>query len=155
MRTRALLSAVVVVVLGIGIGCSPRTAPVPQAATGLNRARMVEPVASHFHRPVSLQIGWRNYRESEVVRDDDGNMVMLPVDSLESQVPAIMVGDPLAEDAVWIGMDIDDALLGRLIKHTLMTQQPIQRPLETYVQTATCAPCHPGDKVSLDEWWEN
>jgi hypothetical protein len=42
-------------------------------------------------------------------------------------------------------MDIDNELLARLIKQSLMTQQTITEPLDKYLVNADCSTCHPED----------
>ena len=49
------------------------------------------------------------------------------------------------EKSIYFGMDIDNELLGRLIKQSLMTQQPITEPLTAFLEDADCSTCHPAE----------
>ena len=136
----------------LAFGCRTQMVPGSDAVQPV-RARQISPEVENFHRAISIQVGWRAYSESEIQADADGNLHVESADST-GLMPAIRIGDPLAEDGIWISMATDDALFGRLIKHTLMTQQPITRPFQEYMAEASCSSCHPGDRIPLRDWWE-
>jgi hypothetical protein len=57
----------------------------------------------------------------------------------------------MSKDTIWIDMNTDTELLGRLVKHSLMTQEPIQRPYTNFFEVASCEKCHPAHvKVEFD-----
>ncbi len=69
----------------------------------------------------------------------------------EVRYPMIMITYPEGNDTVWVQMSTKNDLLGKLIKHSLMTQVPIKRPYEEYFEQAQCSSCHPSDvKVDFD-----
>jgi hypothetical protein len=80
------------------------------------------------------------------------NWVIVESDSAKSgAIPVIQVIYPVTADTVWVQMNTKNDLLGKLIKHSLMTQQPIYEPYSEYFEKASCASCHPSDvKVSFD-----
>ncbi|NNE69359.1 MAG: hypothetical protein HKN29_03225 [Rhodothermales bacterium] len=140
-----------ILVVLAGFGCQAQR-DVATRVVPPERARMMDADAASFHRGITLQVGWRNYRESETVRNEDGSLSIETSDST-GVAPSIMIVDPLTEEPLWLSMGMDDALFGRLIKHSLMTQVPIYRPFETYMEEASCSRCHPGDKIPLGDWW--
>jgi hypothetical protein len=58
-------------------------------------------------------------------------------------IPVIHISNFDTSESLWVYMDIDDALLGKLIKHSLMTEVPIEYPLKEYLQKADCMKCYP------------
>lgn len=146
MTLRSSLWATVLVATPLILqACSPR-----QAMVRGDRIRSIPSMqATHHHRPITMQVGWIPYSEwtsSDSLAASRGEVT---TDSIRfSEMPAIFVTYPDSADSFWLDPSIDDALLGRLIKHTLMTQQPITRPFDEYLLRATCQPCHP-DRIPL------
>jgi len=107
---------------------------------------------SAFHQPVSVQVGWFPYREHQLVRtsQDEWQVVKNEDESAKNgAIPQILIRYPNSSDSLWVDMNIDDALLGRLIKHTIMTEAPITRPFSEYIEVAACSKCHPKD-IKID-----
>ena len=100
--------------------------------------------AGRFHKPVSLQIGWFPYEESRMERMENGDLVVVKDSAATAgAMPAIIVSYPDTTHLVWLDVDTDDALLGQLIKYTLMTEAPISEPFSEYLQEVDCSDCHP------------
>ena len=98
-----------------------------------------------YHPPVSIQVGWFPYEEDKLVRTgkNDWKVVKNTEGSNGGVIPQILIAYPNSTDSIWLDMNIDDALLGKLIKHTVMTQVPIERPFADYFELAKCSKCHP------------
>jgi hypothetical protein len=99
----------------------------------------------NFHKPLELKIGWYKYKESGAIEDSSNLWAVAFKDSgkVYGSSPILMVSYPDSTDGIYFDMDVDDALLGKLIKHSLMTQLPIKRPFKEFFATADCASCHP------------
>lgn len=132
-----LVAAAVLVAAAILQGCSPEP-----ARQTVRYRQFPKWEATRYHRPIQMRIGWYPYSEADIVPDDDGNLLMLRADSV-GEMPAIMIREPDSTNLIIVGMDIDNELLGRLIKHSLMTQVPIKRPFDQYLIEARCSQCHP------------
>lgn len=118
-----------------------------------SRARQLKPSeVSGYHNPVEMKIAWFPYQELEMKKTKDNNWVMIESDSIKgSAIPVIMITYPVTSDSIWIDMNIKSELLGKLIKHTLMTQIPIKEPYGEYLDNASCTHCHPSNiKVNFD-----
>ena len=104
-----------------------------------------------YHQPVNIQVGWFSYQESKLVRSGNNDWQVVKNDETDKIgiVPQILIRYPETSDSIWLDMNIDNALLGKLIKHSLMTQVPIQRPFAAYFEAAACSKCHPSD-VKID-----
>ena len=107
---------------------------------------------SAYHKPIQMQIAWMPYKSLELKQTKKNNWVMVESDHpKESALPIIMVTYPATNDTVWVQMNTKNDLLGKLIKHSLMTQQPIKKPYKEYFEVAQCGSCHPSDvKVNFD-----
>lgn len=127
--------------LGLAVSsCAPKT----QVASP--RMRTLSPDGpSHYHQAVQLQVAWHPYREHELVATGDAVYSAQSATRKEGSMPVLVVSYPDSAQTLSLRMDIDDALLGRLLKHTLMTQKPIVAPLSQYLEEADCAMCHPAD----------
>lgn len=100
---------------------------------------------SSFHAPMSLKVGWFPYQEHtfkqtgryewRIVKNQDTDKTGV--------VPMILVQSPGSGDSLWIDMNIDNALLGKLVKHSIMSQEPIFRPFVDYFEVTDCGKCHP------------
>ena len=105
------------------------------------RARQLKPSEVRgYHNAVEMKIAWFPYEELVLKKTKENNWVM--VDSDTGRVRAI---------PVIIDMNIKNQLLGKLLKHTLMTQQPITEPFSEYFANAKCTKCHPSNvKVNFN-----
>ena len=98
-----------------------------------------------YHDPVEMKIAWVPYQNVRLTETRNRDWVVVEDDSAEeSALPMIMITYPASGDTAWVHMGTKNALLGKLLKHTLMTQQPITRPYEGYFEQAQCISCHPG-----------
>ena len=97
------------------------------------------------HREITMRVEWRPYEEGTITRTGRDEWTIAGGDSgrTASRVPVIVVSYPDSGYVIPLDVGISDALLGTLIKHTLMTEVPIQRPYMEYLATADCAKCHP------------
>lgn len=137
------------VLLGIavsahGLGCftkAQRAAQPPQFRT------LQVQQATRFHKKIMLEIGWYPYQREQAVAAGTNLWTIVHSDSggVEGALPVILVSYPDSSEAVWLDLNIDDALLGRLLKHSLMTEIPIKRPLAEFLQEANCGSCHPAE----------
>ncbi len=77
----------------------------------------------------------------------EGEWNVLPIDSgsTDGQMPVLVLTYPDSGQSIILDLHMDDALLGNLLKHSLMTEVPIRRPFSDYLQEANCAKCHPAD----------
>ena len=106
-----------------------------------------------YHQPLELKIGWFPYHDETVERKEENVWtVVKEADAQEPMhqytdgaMPMIIINYPDSTQNITLEMNIDDALLGRLLKHSLMTEIPIEMPLKQYMEKADCATCHPAD----------
>lgn len=99
-----------------------------------------------YHHPIEITIAWipyenkklkmTNKNEWKVVKDESGKT---------GSVPVILLRYPLSGDTIWLDMNTKSEDLGMLLKHSLMTQTPIQRPFTNYLEASSCTSCHPKD----------
>ncbi|MFY0652235.1 MAG: hypothetical protein JXQ96_09390 [Cyclobacteriaceae bacterium] len=118
------------------------------------RVRQVRPSeVSSFHKPLNMTIAWYPYKEQTFKRTSKNEWKIVKSDSGQTgNIPVILIKYPETQDSVWLDMNTESALLGKLLKHSLMTQEPIKRPFGDYLQTASCTKCHPSDvKVDFDK----
>ena len=110
-------------------------------------ARQISPKeVKGYHAPVEMKVAWFPYKNLQLKQTKANNWVIVKSDSTrQGAIPVIMVSYPETGDSIWIEMDTKNELLGKLIKHTLMTQQPISEPFGEYFETAKCTNCHPAD----------
>ena len=97
-----------------------------------------------FHEPLEITVAWYPYEdlsykqtsdnEWKVVKNENGN---------KGAVPVILIRYPETGDSIWLDMNIKSEDLGMLLKHSLMTQEPIKRPFSEFLEVATCTKCHP------------
>ena len=134
-----------IIIAGIIIGCSTSSKTDVQP---IKIRKFKEWKAARFHKEVELKIGWYPYEkgnsqnvssEEWVVSFEDSN------DTIDGYMPVIILRNAATNDSLSLGMDIDDALFGKLLKHTLMTQVPIKRPFKDYLKQADCSICHPSE----------
>lgn len=110
-------------------------------------ARRVSPKeVTSYHKPANMKIGWLPYKDLEFKKTSKDNWVVIKNDSTkEGAIPVILLTYPDSGDSIWLDMNTDNELLGRLMKHTLMTQLPITEPFGDYLVTAACSQCHPSE----------
>lgn len=97
-----------------------------------------------FHPPLELSIGWVPYEEQKLVKTASNEWKIVKEEpGKQSAVPYILVTYPGGTDSIWIDMNTDNAVLGKLIKHSLMAQAPIQRPYDDFFKMNSCQRCHP------------
>lgn len=118
-----------------------------------SKARQLKPSEVRgYHKPIEMKIAWFPYEEIELKKTKENHWVMVNSDSAKSSaIPVIMVTYPDSNDSIWIDMNIKNEILGKLVKHTLMTQVPIFEPYGDYLEAAQCSKCHPSNiKVNFD-----
>lgn len=118
-----------------------------------SRARQLKPSeVTAYHVPLEMKIAWFPYKELELKKSKANNWVMVSSDSSkQSSIPVIMITYPESNDSIWIDMNIKNELLGKLVKHSLMTQLPITEPFGDYFAKTSCTTCHPSNvKVNFN-----
>jgi hypothetical protein len=146
MKYLSILSLLLIAI--ITLKCSPTTELVSTP-----QGRQVDPVnIAAYHAPINMQIAWMPYENLQLKQTKDNNWVVVESDSAKTGViPVIQLVYPNSGDTVWVQMNTKNDLLGRLIKHSLMTQEPIFEPYSDYFEKAKCSNCHPADvKVDFD-----
>lgn len=103
--------------------------------------------ADYFHHPIEVKIGWYPYEEDSVVKTGTHQYTIQKSDTTEitGSMPVIILTYPDSTKSIYFGLDINNELLGKLIKQSLMTQKPITEPLSTFLEDADCLTCHPSD----------
>ena len=119
------------------------------------RVRNLKPAeVSAYHQPIKMTIAWVPYSENQKLvktKKDEWKVVKEEGQGKSGNIPVILVTYPNSNDTIWIDMNTDTELLGKLVKHSLMTQEPIRRPYVQYFEEASCQKCHPSDvKVNFD-----
>ena len=111
------------------------------------KARTIVPSeVSSYHNPANMKIGWVPYKDLELKRTGKDNWVVVKSDSSkQGAIPVILITYPVSGDSIWLDMNTDNEVLGRLMKHTMMTQIPISMPVGEYLEEAKCSKCHPSD----------
>lgn len=103
-----------------------------------------------YHPPITLNIGWIPYQDQKLVQTGKNEWKIQKDESgKQGAIPVILVNYADQQDTIFLDMNMDNALLGKLIKHSLMTQEPIKRPFAEYFETASCQRCHPAE-VKVD-----
>lgn len=112
-----------------------------------DRIRRVSGTADHYHNEIRLRVGWFPYEEGNVEQQGDSvwSVGFSDTSTVGGMMPVIVIGYPDSERTLTLGMDVDNALLGKLLKHSLMTQVPIERPFTDFFKKADCSMCHPPD----------
>lgn len=142
LRIGAVLMGLALSLLGLGCFAKAQRAAAPPQFRTIDAE---EP--TRFHKPIRLEVAWYPYHAGQaatagkhvwtIVREDSsGTMGVMPV---------ILVSYPDSSEGVWLDLDTDDALLGRLLKHSLMTEIPLKRPFTEFLQEADCGKCHPAE----------
>lgn len=117
------------------------------------RTRNLRPAeVTNYHEAIRLRVGWVPYSDAELNKTGKNEWVIVRNEGTDKTgfVPLILLDYPDATtDSIWLDMDIDNELLGKLIKHSLITQEPIQRPFAEFFEVAKCSKCHPAD-IAID-----
>jgi hypothetical protein len=74
-----------------------------------------------------VKIGWYPYQEEEIIKTGTHQYLIQKCDSSEiaGKMPVIILTYPDSSESIYFGMDIDNDILGRLIKQSLMTQNQL------------------------------
>lgn len=107
-----------------------------------------------FHPEISVTVGWVPYQDQKLVRTgkNEWKMVKRENGGREGKAPVILVSYPKTRDSILLDMDITNELLGKLIKHSAITQEPIKRPFSAFFEEAQCKKCHPAHiKLDFDQ----
>ena len=114
------------------------------------QARHLKPdEVKSYHSGMEVTIAWIPYQNQALKQNTDDEWVVVESDSAKvGAIPMILVKYP-SGDSVWLDMNIKNEILGKLLKHSLMTQQPLTRPFGEFLETAKCTKCHPSD-VEVD-----
>lgn len=139
---RWTVALVMIGVIGLLAQCSS-TREIPQSEERIRQLKNSSVKA--YHDPVQLQIAWVPYTQHslELTSKNEWKVVKDASRDTSSALPMILLTYPAGEDTLWLDMNTDNELLGRLLKHTLMTQEPISRPFTNYIEIAKCSNCHP------------
>ena len=126
------------------VNCSRKALQVPP-----DRVRTWNPKdVSSFHPAITIKLGWVPYEDQEVVQTGDFEWKVVQSkggDDVPKAVPILFIESAMTEESLMVEMNIENELLGKLIKHSAMTQQPIQRPFVKFFEEAKCESCHPAD----------
>ncbi len=118
------------------------------------KVRQIRPSeVNGFHKPLEMQVAWFPYEDRELKLTGDNEWgVFETADQKAGQIPMILVRYPASGDSIWLDMNTENQMLGKLLKHSLITQVPIKRPFLDFFQDASCTNCHPSDvKVDFDK----
>jgi len=116
------------------------------------RNRIISPLdIQNFHPEINIKIGWVPYQNQKLVQTGKNEWKIVPHGEGDKvgQIPTMVVSYPESDEAIVLDMNIKNELLGKLIKHSAMTMQPIRRPFVEYFEEAKCQSCHPSD-VKVD-----
>ena len=117
------------------------------------RMRQVKPgEVAGYHSPIEMTIAWLPYKDLALKRTADDDWQVVKSDTTRSGLtPVILIRYPDRQDSVWLDMNTESAMLGKLIKHSLMTQEAIKFPYGSFLEEAKCTKCHPSDiKVDFE-----
>ena len=98
-----------------------------------------------YHNPMELQIAWFPYKSHSLKQVEDDKWVVEYDSNKTGAVPVILITYPESNDSIWLDMSTKSETLGKLLKHSLMTQEPITEPLGDFLEVASCSKCHPAD----------
>jgi len=127
------------------VTCQTQKVLVPTASRQIDASQV-----AGYHDEVSMTIAWLPYQDQKLVQSSANSWKVVKSDSGKTgKIPVILIRYPDSGDTIWLDMNTKNEVLGKLIKHTLMTQEPITHPLENYLQTNSCTKCHPKD-VEVD-----
>lgn len=93
-----------------------------------------------------MTIAWYPYENKTIEQTGKNEWKVVELDTpATGHVPVILIRYPETGDSIWLDMSTNSRTLGRLLKHSLMTQEPIRRPFKEFFETASCTKCHPSD----------
>jgi hypothetical protein len=99
---------------------------------------------SGFHPEISIQIGWVPYQNQHLILNGNNEWRIVPIEGeRQGAVPTLLISYPESGDSILLDMNIENEMLGKLIKHSAMTQEPIKRPFHKFFEVAKCQKCHP------------
>ncbi|NND35434.1 MAG: hypothetical protein HKN76_22795 [Saprospiraceae bacterium] len=116
------------------------------------RSRVISPSdITNFHPEMSIKIGWVPYKNQKLVQTDRNEWKIVAHDTGDKAgyIPTMVITYPESGDSTMLDMGIKNELLGKLIKHSAMTMEPIRRPFVEFFEEAKCQKCHPAD-VKVD-----
>ena len=116
------------------------------------KIRITSPSAiSNFHPEINIKIGWVPYKNQKLVQTGRNEWKIVPHGDGDKEgfVPTMVISYPESEESIVLDMNIKNELLGKLIKHSAMTMEPIRRPFVEYFEETKCQNCHPHD-VKVD-----
>ena len=122
-----------------------------QQQAAFDKSRMMQPSQiSSFHPEIVLTVGWMPYQDQKLVQTgkNEWKIIEHQEGDKAGSVPVIVVSYPDSKDSILLDMNVKNELLGRLIKHSAITQEPITRPFTTFFEEAKCEKCHP-DHIDL------
>ena len=105
-----------------------------------------------YHKDIQMRIGWYPYQQQDIHKTKNSTWTINKDSTISAGAsPVIILKYPDSTETLWLNMDIDNALLGKLIKHSLMTEIPVKKPFGDFLVEADCAKCHPTNKMHLIE----
>lgn len=135
-------------ILFIITNCSKKT-----SMTSVEKVRTWKPEeVSSFHPTIDVQLGWVPYEDHKIVQTGDFEWKIVKEKNEsdeEKKIPILFVKSANEAEPIMLEMNIDNELLGKLVKHSAITQQPIRRPFIEFFEEAKCQGCHPED-VEVD-----
>ncbi len=144
-------SFIILIVLVSGIffqTCKPQKSLVPSLVRTVKPDEVVR-----YHKPLNVRIAWYPYENQGLIKTGDDSYKIVKDDSAKTgAIPAILITYPDTQDSIWLDMGTRNETLGKLLKHSIMTQEPITRPFDKYLETASCTKCHPKN-VEVDFDW--
>ena len=116
------------------------------------KSRIISPSEiTNFHPEMNIKIGWVPYKNQKVVHTEKNEWRIIPHDQEDKMgyIPTMVITYPGSGHSTMLDMNIKNELLGKLIKHSAMTMEPIRRPFVEFFEEAKCQNCHPPD-VEVD-----
>ena len=104
-----------------------------------------------FHDELTVNVGWIPYADQRLIQTgkNEWKIVEHTNDDKIGAIPVIVITYPGSNDTLLLDMDIENELLGKLIKHSVMVQEKISRPFTTFFEEAKCQRCHP-EHIEVD-----
>ena len=125
----------------IVVNCSKRSMQLTP-----DRTRTLKPNdITSFHPEITIKLGWVPYEDQKLIQTgkNEWKIVQHKPEDKAGKIPVLFVESPSAEEPILLDMNIENQLLGKLIKHSAITQQAIQRPFAKFFEEAKCQSCHP------------
>ncbi|MCF8261833.1 MAG: hypothetical protein K9J12_13725 [Melioribacteraceae bacterium] len=105
---------------------------------------------STFHKPVSMRVAWYPYENKKLIETGTDTYELIADSTGGGLTPVILLETKDGGEPIRLDMNIDNELLGKLLKHSLMTEEPITRPFKNYFENTKCSTCHPS-AIEIDE----